>query len=657
VTAWRWRGSGVVAPRDLCPWGLERPVFEAGLAVRIGRAAGGRRAGGPWAGAAGREVVGRCAGGRGPRAGALRDGMSVGGCSMVDMTAVLPFTEADIKGAAGSRSFERGLEYLHAVEDLEMTETQVTATVFGNDTYRVRLAFGGQRLSAECSCPYGRDGAFCKHCVAVAMSVLKLGEDLPGLIEKTKAGRAGLESWLESLSKKELLAELLRLLDEDRDLRRRLELRAASVNADAAGVRRAVAGLVALPPQGFVGYDQAPEFAGGVRQAAAAVGTLTEAGAAADAIEVAREAIDLLADAFEHVDDSSGWIGEATAELLAVHLRACEAAPPDPDSLAEYLCDMLLHNDYGIAPDLGDYVGLLGPKGIAAVRERVTAAYARNPGDWWARSLLESIAKAEGDVDTVVGIYAASLDDRGWAHLRIAEELDAAGRGGEARDWAERGLREAARPDERLVEYLAHRYAAAGRDDAVLALRRDRFRAQRSLANYRALREAAAASGGWPEERAAALTLLERDAHRARSRQATPAWGGPPAWSGPAAWHVAPGWSGPILVDALLDDGDLDAAWDAAQDIASEAQWLRLADAAIATRPADALAVYQKAIAVLKTVTGDPAYHRMAGLLLSARSCHEALGTTDKFRGYLAALRTDQRRKRNLMKILDANGL
>jgi uncharacterized Zn finger protein len=557
---------------------------------------------------------------------------------MVDMTVLLPFTAADIKGAAGPRSFERGLDYLHEVEDLEVTETQITATVFGSHDYRVRLAFGDGELSADCTCPYGREGAFCKHCVAVGMSVLNLGQDLPQLIKTTKAGRAELESWLESLSKKELLAELLGLLDEDRDLRRRFELRAASVNADAVAVRGAVRELIALPRRGYVEYGEAYDYASGVSEAAGAIDDLIEAGAAADAMEIAREAIDLVTDAFEYVDDSSGVIGDAACELLAVHLRACQAAPPDPVSLAGYLSYVLLQRaDYGITPDLADYAGLLGEKGIAAFRERAADAYAQNPDDWQARSLLESIAKAEGDVDTVVALYAAHLDDRGWGHLRIAEELDGAGRGAEALDWAERGVGEAARPDQRLVDYLAGRYAGAGRDDDVLALRRDRFAAERTLSNYQALREAAKNRGVWPEERAQALALLGRDVRR------------------PAR---APGvWSGPVLVDALLDDGDLDAAWDAAKDAAYEDQWLRLADASITARPADALAVYLRAISGMKAMTGDPVYHRLAGLLLSARACHEAMGTADKFRGYVAALRAEQKRKRNLMKILDANGL
>jgi uncharacterized Zn finger protein len=79
--------------------------------------------------------------------------MSVGGCSMVHMAAVLAFTKDDLKGAAGAKSFERGLDYVHDVEDLEVASAQVTAWVYGSSKYRVRLAFGDEELSGSCTCP------------------------------------------------------------------------------------------------------------------------------------------------------------------------------------------------------------------------------------------------------------------------------------------------------------------------------------------------------------------------------------------------------------------------------------------------------------------------------------------------------------------------
>jgi uncharacterized Zn finger protein len=261
------------------------------------------------------------------------------------------------------------------------------------------------------------------------------------------------------------------------------------------------------------------------------------------------------------------------------------------------------------------------------------------------RYLMEAIVTAEGDVDALIAIYAAEVDDRGWAHLRIARELDGAGRHGEALGWAERGLRDAGRPDNLLVDYLADRYAADGRTEDVLALRRSRFEAERSLSHYQALRRAAAGSGSWPADRAMALARLRED-----------------AGAGPARGYFNWAWAGPVLVDALIDDGDLDDAWTAvttgaAKSTVTHVQRLRLADALASTRPADALPVYLAAIEPLRSQTGDQTYQQVARLLLAARGCHEILGTTADFRRYLTALRADQKRKRNLMKILDENGL
>jgi hypothetical protein len=75
------------------------------------------------------------------------------------------------------------------------------------------------------------------------------------------------------------------------------------------------------------------------------------------------------------------------------------------------------------------------------------------------------------------------------------------------------------------------------------------------------------------------------------------------------------------------------------------------------SHPADALAVYRTTIGSLKVRTGDDNYRRIASLLLSARACHLAMGTPDEFTRYVAALRAEQKRKRNLMKILNQNGL
>lgn len=441
---------------------------------------------------------------------------------MADMSTVPDFTEAGLRRLAGARTFDRGKAYQDQVEDLDVSAAAITATVRGTRDYLVSLSPGEQGLRGSCSCPQGQDGQFCKHCVAVGLVVLtESGAALPRLVKAARARKGTVDRWLESLSRADLLTEVRALAAGDPGLRRRLELRAASVAADAVLTRRTVRELVTLHRD--LGFDEAAGYAARVREAAAAIGALADAGQAAAAAGIASEAIGLLNQACAHVDASSGAVGAAAGDLLAVHLRACRAAPPDPASLGDDLADLLLDDDYGIVPGLGDYAGLLGEAGFDRLHDRIARAYAQDPQDAGLGILMESVLEAEGDVDALVAFYAAHLDDRGWNHLRIARELDRAGRGDEALGWAQDGLRDAAEPDTRLVEYLAARYAAAGRAGDVLDLRRDRFRADRTLESYQALRRAATDAGAWTAERPAAIELLTADAARARGRVA---WAG-----------------------------------------------------------------------------------------------------------------------------------
>jgi tetratricopeptide (TPR) repeat protein len=554
----------------------------------------------------------------------------------------LPFTDDDLRRAAGPMSYARGVGYLDQVEELVIAGAWVSATVSGNDQYRVRLSFSDKRggwLRGDCSCPFGAEGNFCKHCVATGLAALRssAAAQVPAAPAAVEAEPGSLVSWLTSLSRDELLIELLDLLADEPELFPRLQLRAAARRVDAESVRDAVARLIRVSD--YVDHDEASAYARDVIRAAAAIEELIDAGAAAAAIDVARDAIEWLRQSFGVIDDSSGDVGNAGYELLDVHLLACQEARPDPVELAGYLADLCLTGQWGLSPAFGDYVELLGDSGTAALRERVAAAYEANPGAYRLREQMESVLEIEGDVDALVAFLAAHLDQRGSQHVRIAQTLDKAGRADEALDWAERGVRESQNPEPRLVDYVVDRYTAAARADDVLSLRRMLFRNERTLASYQALRSAATECGVWDAERKAALERLREDAAAVR---------------GNTLWYP---WSGPVLIDALLDDGDIEGAWNAAPGVASESQWIRLANASVSSRPADALAVFRRVIKGLTQNTGNAVYHQIAQHLLAARACHEALGTMDEFRQYMVVLRMGQKRKRNLIQILDDSGL
>ncbi|MGN6794070.1 MAG: SWIM zinc finger family protein [Streptosporangiaceae bacterium] len=598
-------------------------------------------------------------------------------------------TEADLRAAAGERSFERGTRYLRAVSGIEAVRNQVIATVRGSADYLVVLTLpdraAGARLRGECGCPYGQEGFFCKHCVAVGLAFLR---DAAAVLRQRRKGEADstshspsparppassgtaassdtaararstrrerpsptpsrasdLSCWLNSLSQQELVALVCDQVVEDDDWRRRLELRAAAAASDVAAVSARAESLLRSDDEyghyrfaGQYGYLEGPEswyFARRVRQVTDTIKLLTDAGQPGDAMVIAEQALAAIAGSSRHASDRAGVISAAATQLAAAHQEACRATASDPVRLADFLAVRMISAEEAEPVDPADYADLLGTDGMARLRDRITEAWTANPSGWPERLAMECVLRLQRDVDGLVAVLTANLDGRGLGHLQIAQELDQAGRAKEALAWAERGLRESPEPDGRLADFVAGRYCAAGLASNAVAVRMDRFEAAPSLPHYERLRDAAELAGTWESTRQWALSLLQN-------------------LLGPAArgWQAR----GPLLIDVLIADGDIEAAWNAAEGTASDDQWLRLANLVIETRPADALAVYRRLIAMLKQQTGDAVYERIAKLLVSARTCHHRLGTDTAFDLYLRALRDDQKRKRKLIRTLDAH--
>lgn len=64
----------------------------------------------------------------------------------------------------------RGAEYYRdaAVEDLKITDTQITAVVLGTEDYDVEVDIKDGIIEAmSCTCPYAADDNYCKHMAAV----------------------------------------------------------------------------------------------------------------------------------------------------------------------------------------------------------------------------------------------------------------------------------------------------------------------------------------------------------------------------------------------------------------------------------------------------------------------------------------------------------
>jgi uncharacterized Zn finger protein len=145
---------------------------------------------------------------------------------------VAGFGQLDLWRLAGKRSYERGERYVDAVSGLRGGRDGAAATVHGTEPYQVRLTWSAAGLTGECSCPFGQEGEFCKHCVAVGLVIIDADGELGEDDDETVAGVAAddddeVGQYLASLDHAALVDLLREHAAHCDDLDRMLRLRAA----------------------------------------------------------------------------------------------------------------------------------------------------------------------------------------------------------------------------------------------------------------------------------------------------------------------------------------------------------------------------------------------------------------------------------------------
>ncbi len=571
---------------------------------------------------------------------------------------------------AGDRTFVRGREYADEgrVADLAEEGAAITGIVEGTRDYGVVLAAGSDGLTGTCDCPMGETGAFCKHLVALGLAWLGQARGLQGPGSRSRArARArppritteDIRSHLAAMDRDALVDLVLAQAERDDLLRERLLLLVAAAEADGAGaalVGRAIDQAVRLPRH--LRYADVYGYVSGIHDAIDLLDDLLRAGQADAVIDLAEHALRRVEAALDHVDDSDGGMGGILGRVGDLHLAACEVARPDPIVLAGRLFAWELDGRWDVFAGAAQvYAGVLGEAGLAEYRRRAEAVWAGVPAlgpasgggqsfegrRFRITSIMESLARATGDVDELLAVKARDLSSP-YAYLDIARVCMDAGRDEEALDWAEQGTRAFPDPpDARLREFLADRYHERGRHDDAIALAWAPFEVRPTVEGFAALRAHASRAGAWPAWRTRALDAARASIVEAQRDARPPA----NRWDLPA--------DGTALVRMLLLEGDVDSAWREAVTLGcSEPAWRELARRREIDHPADAIPIHQGEVeALLQTMTND-GYAAAVELLGHIRDLMDRTGSGDVFPVYLAGVRAAHARKRNFMRLLDS---
>jgi uncharacterized Zn finger protein len=562
-----------------------------------------------------------------------------------DLASIL--TVEALREAAGEPSFSRGRDYFKSgqVGEIVSHEGVISARVLGTHTYKSKLFVSHGTLAYDCTCPAATEFGFCKHCVALGLAWLDrvMGSSSAAATSPSDP-MATLRAYLLGLDKDALVKIVEDHAFDDDAFRQRLVRkadRAATKGLDLAYYRKLI--KQAATVRDYIEYDEAGEFAEGIYEVATELRALIEDGHAAEAVDLAELAVESVERVLDDVEDGEGEVEGTVYELQEVHLEACIAARPDPVDLARRLFRLELGDSVAFANTATVYAEVLGDAGVAEFRRLLEAEWNKlpplKPGDprqydhqqFHLSSMMESAARASGDVDALVAIkerHLTSAND----YLQLAEILAQAGRDEESLEWGRKGIAAfGGTADRRLTAFVAGLLVKRGDTDAGIELLMDALRSSPSLESYHAVQHLAESAGVWPKVRDTARAILKETGDRRRDQSA--------------------------LVQALLNEGESGAAWELAVAGGCDNRlWMELADSRAESDPEDALAIYDAQLDDALLPASQDAYDRTAWLLKRIEPTMARLGRQAEFQSRVASIREEYKRRRNLLDTLNRAG-
>ena len=423
----------------------------------------------------------------------------------------------------------------------------------------------------------------------------------------------------------ELRAVLLSAVDRHPDVERHVRLAAARATGDLAQLRREVDG--GLRTRRFLGYRESSEWASAAQPIVEELRETVASAPSNELVLLLQRAVGHVVKVILHADDSNGSIGDLARELLDLHAQACDAGVADPLKLAAWMVRFSCEDQDFFEIDPVRYAVALGDLGLTSYRQAIGQHSDALFAVRWAR---ERLAVLDGDTQAIIALLGEDLT-KAHQFIRVAEAMAELGRDDDVLSWALRGIAETDGWQlDKLYDLACGVHDRRTAPLEVLALRREQHERMASSSSYAALRRAAEPLAAWDLERDAARRAL-RDRDR----------GG--------------------LIDALLTDGDADAAWAAALE---DPEWepglarrVRLAEAREPTRPDEALNWYMLITDEELIETGRAAYARAVSILKRARRAAEAAGQSHMFEAELATLRERHRRRPTLIAMLNKAGL
>jgi len=282
---------------------------------------------------------------------------------------------------AGKAAFNRGMNYFKAgnVLSIRQKANKVTAEVDGSEIYRVTLKWTQAQFDGACDCPASEGFDFCKHCVAVALTLQQAQLEQEKLVQGGTENR--IKAYLLKQDREKLADWLLKLIESESILLQEWSMRADNDLGvlDTKAIKKRI--TAAIPyNRNLHRYNQVRNYFVQVELMADQLQDMAEQLPADELLKLVDYALQRIDRALETIDDSGGFRYAAIEVLQITHINACNQLEWTKKKITNYLLDLAFGEYQDLYPAIpSDYIEALGENGIKLFYQEIQARWQKLP--------------------------------------------------------------------------------------------------------------------------------------------------------------------------------------------------------------------------------------------------------------------------------------
>ncbi|MFK7734113.1 MAG: SWIM zinc finger domain-containing protein [Pseudomonadales bacterium] len=561
---------------------------------------------------------------------------------------MIDVSDSLLQRLAGEAAFARGSVYYsdQRVGDLRQAGKKIFAEVAGNENYSVSLVHTERVFEGSCTCPASDNIDFCKHCVAVALQYRSQRSRLEQQLGGSGADR--LQAYLESLDKKELIAQLNEFIVADK-----VSFEAWSIRADQAlnvvdfkSIRKRITTSIPYNRQ-IYRYAQVSAYFARVATVVELLADVSKSLSAEQLLQLCDYSLQRMARALETVDDSGGYRFESLELLETLHKQAFLAIDWPAQAGAEYLLEYFLSDRNQLLPDLFPvYLGAIPEEGLAQFEANIASQWQELPpmdagADSDTQHLYRTLqayllqaAEKRGDIDGAIKIKTKTAVET-YDYLALFDYCLNAGRSTQAEEWlirAEQGEKNRQYNTDILKRHRIDLHEARGELEVAADLQWQRFKQQPRLESYNKLLDLTESRDRREYWRLTAQNTLQQQLETSKR------YGHNPAAS--------------LLIRIYLQDDDISSALQIAEQHNADDECLLSVARKIPSQAGRALKLYMRVAEQCVSQGNNDSYQKAVDIVLRSRQIlGEAVGL--QWQEQLELIREKHKAKRNFLKFLD----